>query len=240
MNMQTLNRAFNPYKEDQLAKETRAEELQFRKVRQDEGKAGEWKPAADLWFAVKAAPGSQRSPSAPVNDDRPPCLSLIERNLSNAGFESFMPTYRIVVKHHRNKKLIERRFPIFTGYVFVNLPTQRFVPVEAVEGVGKLLKCRRTYGDAPEPFSFPQEVIDRLRYMVWEEDQKYLLEKALRMRQEEVDREMVEIKKATLRPSRKIRNAQYSELAGGLTRSLRTPSSRALVMQTMDQLLKLG
>lgn len=238
--MQTLNRAFNPYNEDQLAKETRAEELRFRKARQDEGKAGQWKPAADRWFAVKAAPGSQRSPSTPMSDERAPSLSLIERNLANAGFESFMPTYRIVVKHHRNKKLIERRFPIFTGYVFVNLPTQQFVPVEAVEGVGKLLKYSRTYGDAPEPFSFPQEVIDRLRYMVWEEDQKYLLEKALRMRQDEVDREVAEVKKAASRASRKIRNAQYSEFAGGLTRSLRVPSSRALVMQTMDQLLKLG
>lgn len=49
MNMQTLNRAFNPYKEDQLAKETRADELRFRKVRQDEGTAGEWKPAARSW-----------------------------------------------------------------------------------------------------------------------------------------------------------------------------------------------
>ena len=26
----------------------------------------------------------------------------------------------MVIKHHRNHKLIERRFPIFTGYVFVN------------------------------------------------------------------------------------------------------------------------
>lgn len=240
MNMQTLNRAFNPYKEGLLAKETRAEELRFRKARHDEGRAGQWKPAADLWFAIKAAPGSQRSPSAPASDDRAPSLSLIERNLSNGGFEFFMPTYRIVVKHHRNKKLIERRFPIFTGYVFVNLPTQQFVPVEAVEGVGKLLKYSRTYGEASEPFSFPQEVIDRLRYMVWEEDQKFLLEKALRMRQEEVDRELVEVKKAASRASRKIRNAQHSELAGGLARSLRVPSSRALVMKTMEQLLKLG
>ncbi len=238
--MQTLNRAFNPHNEDQLAKSTRAEEMKFRAARHGEGEYGRWNPSTELWFAIKAAPGSQRSPSAPVRDERAPSLSLIERNLANAGFESFMPTYRIVVKHHRNKKLIERRFPVFTGYVFVNLPTQQFVPVEAVEGVGKLLRYSRTYGDAPEPFSFPQEVIDRLRYMVWEEDQKYLLEKALRMRQDEVDREMMEVKKAASRASRKIRNAQYSELAGGLTRSLRVPSSRALVMQTMDHLLKLG
>lgn len=151
-----------------MAKETRAEELRFRAARRDEGKSGQWKPEADLWFAIKAAPGSQRSPSAPVIEERAPSLSLIERNIANAGFESFMPTYRIVVKHHRNKKFIVRRFPIFTGYVFVNLPTQRFVPVEAVEGVGKRLKYSRTYGEAPEPFSFQQEVIDRLRYMVWE------------------------------------------------------------------------
>ncbi|WP_259129822.1 transcription termination/antitermination NusG family protein [Rhizobium sp. BK661] len=238
--MQTLNRAFDRCNEEKLAKETRAEELRFRAARRGEGEAGQWKPDADLWFAIKAAPGSQRSPSAPASEERAPSLSIIERNLANAGFESLMPTYRIVVKHHRNKKLIERRFPIFTGYVFVNLPTRRFVQVESVEGVGKLLKYSRVYGDAPEPFSFPQEVIDRLRYMVWEEDQKYLLEKAWRMRQDEVDRELVEVKKAASRASRKIRNTQYSELAGGLVRSLRVPSSRALVMQTMDQLLNLG
>lgn len=137
-----------------MAKETRAEELRFRAARRDEGKSGQWKPEADLWFAIKAAPGSQRSPSTPVIEERAPSLSLIERNIANAGFESFMPTYRIVVKHHRNKKFIVRRFPIFTGYVFVNLPTQRFVPVEAVEGVGKRLKYSRTYGE-PKAVQLP-------------------------------------------------------------------------------------
>lgn len=43
--------------------------------------------------------------------------------------------------------------------------------------------------------------------MVWEDDQEYLLEKASRMRQEEVDREMMEVKKAASRASRKTLNA---------------------------------
>ncbi|EJL54369.1 hypothetical protein PMI09_02460 [Rhizobium sp. CF122] len=144
-----------------------------------------------------------------------------------------MPTYRIVVKHHRNKKLIERRFPIFTGYVFVNLPTQRFVPVEAVEGVGKLLKYSRIYGDAPEPFSFPQEVIDRLRYMVWEEDQKFLLDKAWCMRQ---GGQKGCVESQPQDPERPVFGVGRRPGAC----SLKAPSSRALVMQTMDQLLRLS
>lgn len=83
---------FNPYNEDQLARETRTEKLRFRAARHGEGESGHWNPATELWFAIKAAPGSQRSPSALASDDRDPRLSLIERNLANAGFESFMPT----------------------------------------------------------------------------------------------------------------------------------------------------
>ncbi|MDQ0558702.1 hypothetical protein QO004_000477 [Rhizobium mesoamericanum] len=240
--MQTLNRAFNPRNEEQLAREARSEELNFRSLRKGEGQHGDWNPVHELWFAVKAAPGSQRSPSAAVNDDREPSLSLIERNLANAGFESFMPCYRKVIRHHRNHKLIERRFPIFTGYVFVNLPKLQFRNVEAVEGVGKLLKFSRVYCDEPEPFSFAQEVIDRLRYAEWFEDQAFLLTKSLAMRQDEVEREQRAKGKGNPNKgnSRRIRNAQYSELAGGLSRAMTAPSSRAIVMETLDQLLKLG
>jgi|GEM_PF-2104614 len=235
--MQTLTRAFDPSNEEQLAKATRAEELKFRGLRREEGRQG----GQELWFAVKAVPRSQRSPSTPANDDRAPSLSLVERNLANGGFETFMPCYRKVIRHHRNHKLIERRFPIFTGYVFVNLPTLQFRNVEAVEGVGKLLKFSRTYGDEPEPFSFAQEVIDRLRYAEWFEDQAFLLMKAHAMRQDEVEREQISAKKLVAKSnSRRIRNSQYSELAGSLARSMTSPSSRKVVMETMAQLLKLG
>jgi hypothetical protein len=94
VNVQTLNRAFNPLHEERLAKETRSEEHKFRARRQQEGKPSDWNPQSELWYAVKAVLGSQRSPSATVSDDRDPSLSLIERNLANAGFESFMPTLR--------------------------------------------------------------------------------------------------------------------------------------------------
>jgi hypothetical protein len=79
-----------------------------------------------------------------------------------------MPTYRIVVKHHRNKKFIEPASRSSPAMYSSTCRHSGFVPVEAVEGVRKLLKYSRTYGEAPEPFSFHQEVIDRLRYMVWE------------------------------------------------------------------------
>ncbi|RDJ12430.1 transcription termination/antitermination NusG family protein [Rhizobium grahamii] len=240
--MQTLQKAFDPSNEERQAKLARAEELRFRGLRKGEGQRGDWNPAQELWFAVKAVPGSQRSPSSAVDDGRDPSLSLIERNLANAGFESFMPCYRKVIRHHRNHKLIERRFPIFTGYVFVNLPTQQFRKVEAVDGVGKLLKFSRIYGDEPEPFSFAQEVIDRLRYAEWYEDQAFLLAKSHAMRQDEVEREQRAKGKGGPKAgsSRRIRNSQYSELAGGLSRAMTAPSSRVLVMETLDQLLKLG
>jgi len=81
-----------------LAKETRADDLRFRKARQGERKSGKWKPSIDLRFAIKAAPRSQRSPSAPASEERAPRLSLIERNLANAGFSSFVPT--LIVRFH--------------------------------------------------------------------------------------------------------------------------------------------
>ncbi|WP_246569421.1 transcription termination/antitermination NusG family protein [Rhizobium bangladeshense] len=235
--MQTLNRAFNPSKEDQLAKETRAEELRFRKVRQDEGKAGEWKPAADLWFAVKTAPGAQRCPSMREGHDRKG-ESIIERNLRNEGFEAFMPSYRIEVRHHRQGHWIERRFPTFVGYVFVNIGPADFRRVEEVNGVSKILRFTTSSEQRPMPFAFPQETIDRLRYIEWEQEQNFLFGRARRQREEELDREHPGRRGKS--STRRIRRAQFTELGGGLSSSLATPSSRAFITETMKTLGNLG
>ncbi|WP_259665076.1 transcription termination/antitermination NusG family protein [Rhizobium bangladeshense] len=235
--MQTLNRAFNPSKEDQLAKETRAEELRFRKVRQDEGKAGEWKPAADLWFAVKTAPGAQRCPSMREGHDRKG-ESIIERNLRNEGFEAFMPSYRIEVRHHRQGRWIERRFPTFVGYVFVNIGPADFRRVEEVNGVSKILRFTTLSEQRPMPFAFPQETIDRLRYIEWEQEQNFLLGRACRQREEELYREQPGRRGKS--SSRRIRRAQFTELPGGLASSLQSSSSRVFITETMKTLGNLG
>ncbi|OWK26279.1 hypothetical protein AJ87_02815 [Rhizobium yanglingense] len=167
----------------------------------------------ETWFAVKTVPGAQRSPSLTEGDQRLLRDSVVERNLRNEGFEVFMPSYRIEVRHHRNKRWIEKRFPTFIGYAFVNLPRMNFKDVEDVDGVGKLLRVRRPDRDYPEPFAFAQETIDRLRFIEWEQEEAFLLAREQRIRGEESTGTVLHV-----RPS-----AQTPVAAGSET--FNTPSS---------------
>lgn len=154
----------------------------FRGLRADEGKPGAWHPPIETWFAVKTVPGAQRSPSLTEGDQRLLRDSVVERNLRNEGFEVFIPSYRIEVRHHRNKRWIEKRFPTFIGHAFVNLPRMNFKDAEDVDGVGKLLRVRRPDRDYPEHFAFAQETIDRLRFIEWEQEGAFLLAREQRIR----------------------------------------------------------
>ncbi|MBX4952084.1 MULTISPECIES: transcription termination/antitermination NusG family protein [Rhizobium] len=209
-------------------------ETEFLKARK--GEARRFAPV-ETWFAVKTAPGAQRCPSIREGHDRKG-ESIIERNLRNEGFEAFMPSYRIEVRHHRQGHWIERRFPTFVGYLFINIGPDDFRKVEEVDGVSKILRFTKSLEQRPMPFAFPQETIDRLRYIEWEQEQNFLLARARRQREEEVEREQPGRRgKAS---TRRIRRAQFTELGGHLSTSLGTPSSRAFITETMETLGNLG
>lgn len=192
---------------------------------------------AEKWFAVKATPGAQRCPSIRDGHDRKG-ESIVERNLRNAGFEPFMPSYRIEVRHNRQGHWIERRFPTFSGYLFCSIGPHDYRAVEAIDGVSKILRFTKRYEEKPMPFEFPQETIDRLRYIEWEQEQNFLLARARRQREEELDREQPGRRGKS--STRRIRRAQFTELGGGLSSSLATPSSRAFITETMKTLGNLG
>lgn len=136
-----------------------------------------WAPPS-AWYAVRTAPGAQRSPS--IMDELPDrregkYLSLIERNLDRAGIEHFMPSFRRDVIHHRTKKWIDRRFPVFIGYCFVNLPKQNFAKVEEVDGVIGFVRSSCTSPNGKDvhlaPALFPEGIIGKLRFVEFEMEQ---------------------------------------------------------------------
>lgn len=220
-------------------------EVDFLKARRGEGVSHKWAPPVETWFAVKAAPGFQRCPSIIDGEPRRPndkddssrrFDSIVERNLKNEGFEVFMPSYRLEVRHHRNKRWIERRFPTFVGYLFVNIGPDDFRTVEEVTGVSKILRFTRSNNEGATPFAFPQETIDRLRYIAWEQEQKFILARARRQREEEIEQEQRSRGKPANASSRRIRRAQFTDLGGGLSSSLTSASSREFITVTLTTL----
>lgn len=209
-------------------------ETAFRELRNGEG-GRRWNPPPETWYGIKAAPGAQRCPSMRDGQDRKG-ESIIERNLRNEGFEAFMPSYRIEVQHHRQRHWIERRFPTFVGYLFVNIGPDDFRTVEEVTGVSKILRFTRSNDEGSMPFAFPQETIDRLRYIAWEQEQIFLAARARRQREEEIEEEQRRRGKPVNASSRRICRAQFTELGGGLSFSLSSASSRAFITETLQTL----
>ena len=99
--------------------------------------------AREEWYAVKARPGTQRRAApriggAPYREGE----FIIERNLRDAGFEVYMPSYRRDLRHHRTNEYQERRFAMLVGYSFVNLPSRDFFALSRVDGVTAILGVR--------------------------------------------------------------------------------------------------
>lgn len=88
------------------------------------------------WYAVRCAPGTQRMARAAegIPENRIG-ESNIERSMRNEGIDVYMPAYWSEIHHHRNNKIIDRRFPLLVGYSFVHLPDMNFERVRQVEGV---------------------------------------------------------------------------------------------------------
>lgn len=171
-----------------------------------------WAPEA-RWYAIRTAPGAQRSPSitGELPDRRGVShLSVIERNLERIGIEYFMPSYRRDVIHHRTKKWIDRRFPVFTGYCFVNLPRQNFAEVEKVDGVIGFVRASSVSPDGRDlhmaPAQFAEGIIGKLRFAEFELDQELLRGRVHRLQEQS---ELERMKGS--RPTRSELNAFFTK-----------------------------
>lgn len=112
---------------------------------------------AQIWYAVKARPGTQRPAAARVGApaDRKG-ETIIERNLRDQGFDVFMPTTVREVRHHRTDEFIIKRFPLMVGYAFVRQPRD-FYTLSDCDGVSAIL------GVAGCPLRIPATDIENIR-----------------------------------------------------------------------------
>lgn len=217
------------------------QERELLSLRSGEGEPGDYTLPNGKWFAVRTAPNAQRAPSADLVMGRQTAASVVERNLKGEGFDFFMPSYRVMVRHHRSKRWIEKRFPTFVGYLFVDLSARSFQEVEAVDGVGKVMKARLSAEREPEPFEFPLATIDRLRWEEWEQQQAFIEAKALILRQEEAEKSLSPQQRRR-RASHEIRsrNLQYHGLRSMLSRGVTSPATARFIHETMDKLVQMN
>lgn len=118
-----------------------------------------------------------RQRSVPIGE------TIIERDCRDKGYEIFMPSYWMEAKHHRTKQWMDKRFPMLTGYAFVNLPEQQFEKLRSeVDSVLCVLKP----GKMQQPFEFTEWAVGAMRLAEWREEQSFKYDKARRLREEEV------------------------------------------------------
>lgn len=205
--------------------------------------------AADRWFAIRTKPGAQRMDRAiPKTEGEvkarilrlqkrtvPWGESIVERDCRDAGYEIFMPSYRVETKHHRTKLWIEKRFPMLTGYAFVNLPSQDFESLRCkVDSVLCVLKP----GLGAKPFEFSEWAVGKLRLVEWESDQDFLYRKLQRIRSEEVAAAQMSRKeiKEMFPKGRKVRVSSNSSIAAGLQGRVLGVSSQGTVKTILEAL----
>jgi len=112
-----------------------------------------------MWFAVRTEPGAQKpqreysvEPTSLDKDGKPrgkgyrivpslnPNLSAIERALSLARFQYWMPSEKRLVRDRKHTDLWKvRRFALMVGYVFVHNPDD-FGVLEQVPGVAGVVR----------------------------------------------------------------------------------------------------
>jgi transcription antitermination factor NusG len=122
----------------------------------------------ERWYVARCNPGYQRTAKA-VDPGYPP-ESIIERNLRNEGFDAFMPTVNYEMRHHRTKKWIERRYPLLTGYLFINMDGRTFEDARRVDGI----MCFLRNGTQAGPHQISHVEIRKLKDV--EEENRAILE----------------------------------------------------------------
>lgn len=85
--------------------------------------------------------------------------ALVERALGEAGLSFYLPRMKRELRHHRTKKIIVRRFPLFTGYIFVSTGTQElnWMRLKACDGICGVLSLDG------RPWPIPASQVDALR-----------------------------------------------------------------------------
>ncbi|KRB26310.1 hypothetical protein ASE05_10405 [Mesorhizobium sp. Root172] len=121
------------------------------------------------WFIARIGMGGAKTAKDRVGtpEDRRGEI-VAERSIRDAGFECYYPRMRKEIVHHRTNVRIVRRFPLFTGYIFVALPSANGEYLKDCEGLGRLLSYDGEYG---KPWQVPTGAVER--YMRAEADLEF-------------------------------------------------------------------
>lgn len=167
--------------------------------------------AAQLWYAVKARPGTQRPAATRVGAPAERKGEfIIERNLRDGGFEVFMPSTVREVRHHRTDEFMVKRFPLMVGYAFVLNP-RSFYSLSDCDGVSAIL------GIAGCPMRIPADSIEAIR--IAEEVERDLMEHRRLLR---IQKEKQAQRKLTRREARDLfpKNHRVTVSGNGLLRGM--------------------
>jgi len=166
--------------------------------------------------------------------------SIIERACRNEGFEIFMPGYWVELKHHRTKQWFGKRFPLLTGYAFVNLPQQNFEDLRGVDGVMAVLKP----GRLQQPFEFSEWAVGQLRLIEFEAKHQFQFAKARRQREEEIASQHMSRRqiKDMFPAGRRVKISDRNAVVGGLLARVVGASSQGTVktiVETLNGMVKI-
>ncbi|MBX4940979.1 transcription termination/antitermination protein NusG [Rhizobium binae] len=106
------------------------------------------KPSATVaWYLIRVAPGGHRMAKA-VNEAIEERIgeTLIERECRERGVAVFTPSFWTVVRHQRTNRLLEKRFPLFPGYSFVQVADTGFDMIRQFSYVSHFMRGGGKYG----------------------------------------------------------------------------------------------
>lgn len=109
---------------------------------------------AAAWYVLRVKAGASRQAKERiVIPDWRREENEAERELRDAGFTCYFPRMRKEITHHRTKKKIVRAFPLFTGYTFVDMASNRmdFDILHGMKFIGAPLGINREAGVRPLP-----------------------------------------------------------------------------------------
>lgn len=126
------------------------------------------------------------------------CEEKAEANIEAAGIACYLPSYKKEIVHHRTKKVIEKVYPLFRRYLFVQMPVNNadWYKLRSCEGVESVL------GINGRPIPVPASSV--AHFLTAQAEMQYDDTTEAKIYRGEIKRSHKEQMKATFKPGRQI------------------------------------
>lgn len=182
----------------------------------------------DQWYAIRTRPGFQRT----IPGGR--LISQIEKVMEDEQYECYVPSMCFEVKHHRTKKWMVKRVPIFPGYAFINLKAEQ--TLDELRGVDGVLCVLKPHKHRPA-VKFKAADMERLREIEADEEKTFIAKQAYRKRWEEKQaRQLSRKDMLEAFPPNSIAMIADNAPFGGMAARILGPSSRGKVKAVIELL----